>query len=173
VYRWRELVAGAGREQENLSSRYERPVERGEVGLLVVEREDRCGDCGHIRKIPDARHRGGPVRSSDEGPVMGLERRDRAGQVDRRPTPAVGEEPTDGPKLKVKSFDISKRLIAGAWEKVQANGGAPGVDAVSISLFKDDEISNLYKVWNRMSALAATCPVRCGRWRYRKIMERA
>ena len=55
-----------------------------------------------------------------------------------------------GPK--VKSFDISKRLIAGAWEKVQANGGAPGVDAVSISLFKDDEINNLYKLWNRMSA---------------------
>jgi hypothetical protein len=50
-----------------------------------------------------------------------------------------------GPK--VKSFDISKRLIAGAWEKVQANGGAPGVDAVSISLFKDDEINNLYKLW--------------------------
>ena len=36
-----------------------------------------------------------------------------------------------GPK--VKSFDISKRLIVGAWEKVQANGGAPGADAVSIS----------------------------------------
>ena len=28
VYRWRELVAGAGREQENLSSRYRRPVDR-------------------------------------------------------------------------------------------------------------------------------------------------
>jgi len=26
------------------------------------------------------------------------------------------------------------------------------VDAVSISLFKDDEINNLYKLWNRMSA---------------------
>ena len=26
VYRWRELVAGAGMEQENLSSRYRRPV---------------------------------------------------------------------------------------------------------------------------------------------------
>ena len=55
-----------------------------------------------------------------------------------------------GPK--VKSFDISKRLIVEAWEKVQANGGAPGADAVSISLFRDDEINNLYKLWNRMSA---------------------
>ena len=40
VYRWRELVAGAGMEQENLSSRYRRPVEMGDVGPLVGERED-------------------------------------------------------------------------------------------------------------------------------------
>jgi RNA-directed DNA polymerase len=46
---------------------------------------------------------------------------------------------------KVKSFDISKRLILEAWEKVRANGGAPGVDAVSISMFEADEINNLYK----------------------------
>ena len=35
VYRWRELVAGAGMEQENLSSRYRRPVEMGDVGPLA------------------------------------------------------------------------------------------------------------------------------------------
>jgi len=58
----------------------------------------------------------------------------------------------DGSQPKVKSFDISKRLILEAWEKVRANGGAPGVDAVSISMFEADEINNLYKVWNRMSA---------------------
>ena len=40
AYRWRELGAGAGREQENLSSRYWRPVEMGEVGPLGAERED-------------------------------------------------------------------------------------------------------------------------------------
>jgi len=34
-----------------------------------------------------ARHRGGPARSSDEGPVMGLERRGRAGQVVLMSTP--------------------------------------------------------------------------------------
>ena len=34
----------------------------------------------------DAGHRDGPARSSDEGPVMGLERRGRAGQIDQRPT---------------------------------------------------------------------------------------
>ena len=34
-----------------------------------------------------ARHKDGTARSSDESPVMGLERRGRAGQIDQRPTP--------------------------------------------------------------------------------------
>ena len=57
-----------------------------------------------------------------------------------------------GPQLKVKSFDIRKRLVKGAWEKVQANAGVPGVDAVSITMFDDRERDNLYKLWNRMSS---------------------
>ena len=52
----------------------------------------------------------------------------------------------------VKSFDISKRLVFQAWEKVRANNGAPGVDAVSIAQFGSNERNNLYKLWNRMSA---------------------
>lgn len=55
-------------------------------------------------------------------------------------------------KLKVKSFDIPKRLMARAWEKVRANGGAPGVDAVSIERFGSEETDNLYRLWNRMSS---------------------
>jgi RNA-directed DNA polymerase len=51
-----------------------------------------------------------------------------------------------------KSFEISKRLIVEAWEKVRANGGAPGVDAVSITDFGSGVRNNLYKLWNRMSA---------------------
>jgi RNA-directed DNA polymerase len=57
-----------------------------------------------------------------------------------------------GSKPTVKSFEISKRLIVEAWKKVQANSGAPGVDAVSIAEFASDEKNNLYKLWNRMSA---------------------
>jgi RNA-directed DNA polymerase len=57
-----------------------------------------------------------------------------------------------GPQLKAKSFDISKRLVYEAWMKVQENDGAPGVDAVSIERFADDERGNLYKLWNRMSS---------------------
>ena len=60
-----------------------------------------------------------------------------------------GEEPTDGPKQKLKSFEIPNRLVFEAWKKVQANSGAPGVDAVSIDDFAADEVNNLYKLWNR------------------------
>jgi RNA-directed DNA polymerase len=52
----------------------------------------------------------------------------------------------------VKSFEISKRLVFEAWEKVRVNDGAAGVDAVSVAQFGSDERNNLYKLWNRMSA---------------------
>jgi len=83
---------------------------------------------------------------------MGPEPRGRAGQVDLRPTPLSGEEPMGRPEPKVKSFDISKRLVFEAWEKVRDNAGAPGVDAVSVSQFQERERDSLYKLWNRMSA---------------------
>jgi RNA-directed DNA polymerase len=51
-----------------------------------------------------------------------------------------------------KSFDISKREVWEAWEKVRANKGAPGVDGCSIADFEKDLKNNLYKVWNRMSS---------------------
>ena len=40
----------------------------------------------------------------------------------------------------------------GAWEKVRANDGAPGVDAVGINRFQERWGDNLYKLWNRMSS---------------------
>ncbi|SDG41675.1 group II intron reverse transcriptase/maturase [Sinosporangium album] len=56
------------------------------------------------------------------------------------------------PKSKVKSHDISKRLVWGAWLKVKENGGAAGADGVSISQFEENLKDNLYKLWNRMSS---------------------
>ncbi len=82
---------------------------------------------------------------------MGLERRGRADQGQLVANPQ-GEEPGAGPGPRVKSFEIDKRLIVEAWEKVRANNGAPGVDAVSTGLFAEQLKDNLYKLWNRMSS---------------------
>jgi RNA-directed DNA polymerase len=51
-----------------------------------------------------------------------------------------------------KPFVISKRAVWEAYEKVKANKGAPGVDAVSLAVFEQDLKNNLYKIWNRMSS---------------------
>ncbi|MGA3220961.1 MAG: group II intron reverse transcriptase/maturase [Acidimicrobiales bacterium] len=82
---------------------------------------------------------------------MGPEPRGRADQGTPEANPA-GEEPTERPKAKVKSFEIDKRLVYEAWEKVRANKGAPGVDAISVELFESQLKDNLYKLWNRLSS---------------------
>jgi RNA-directed DNA polymerase len=51
-----------------------------------------------------------------------------------------------------KSFDISKKAVFKAYEKVKANKGAAGVDEESIAEFEEDLKRNLYKIWNRMSS---------------------
>jgi len=82
---------------------------------------------------------------------MGLERKGRADQGQPGANPPE-EEPRTRPRPQGKPFEIDKRLVYGAWEKVQANKGAPGVDAVSIALFEEQLKDNLYKLWNRMSS---------------------
>jgi len=54
--------------------------------------------------------------------------------------------------LEGKPFDISKREVWEAYERVKANKGAPGVDGCSIEDFESDLRNNLYKIWNRMSS---------------------
>jgi RNA-directed DNA polymerase len=53
---------------------------------------------------------------------------------------------------KAKPFDISKHAVWWAYQKVQANQGAAGVDAESIADFERHLKDNLYKIWNRMSS---------------------
>ena len=105
-------------------------------------------------KSTDARHRGGPSGSSDEGPVMGLERSGRAVQTRLlvNHDVVVWEEPMVESKSKVKSFSIDKRVVWDAWKQVRANQGAAGVDEESVAEFERDLSGNLYKLWNRMSS---------------------
>lgn len=53
---------------------------------------------------------------------------------------------------KTKSFDIPKQLIWKAYLRVKQNGGAAGVDEVSLKEFERNLKDNLYKLWNRMSS---------------------
>ena len=55
-------------------------------------------------------------------------------------------------KSSEKPFEISKREVWEAYERVKANKGAPGVDGCSIAEFEADLKNNLYKIWNRMSS---------------------
>jgi RNA-directed DNA polymerase len=51
-----------------------------------------------------------------------------------------------------KPFDISKRQVWEAYQRVQANQGAAGVDGQSIAAFEEDLEDNLYKLWNRLAS---------------------
>ncbi len=51
-----------------------------------------------------------------------------------------------------KPFDIPKALVVAAFKRVKGNGGAAGVDGVSVAEFEADLRGNLYKIWNRMSS---------------------
>jgi RNA-directed DNA polymerase len=51
-----------------------------------------------------------------------------------------------------KPFNIDKRRVYEAFLLVRSNGGAAGVDGITIEQFESDLKGNLYKIWNRMSS---------------------
>jgi len=51
-----------------------------------------------------------------------------------------------------KPYNISKRVVYAAYEKVKANRGSYGVEEQSIKDFEKNLKGNLYKIWNRMSS---------------------
>ena len=51
-----------------------------------------------------------------------------------------------------KSFEIPKKLVWEAFQRVKANGGGPGVDGQTIEDFELRLKDNLYRIWNRMSS---------------------
>jgi RNA-directed DNA polymerase len=53
---------------------------------------------------------------------------------------------------KAKPYEISKRVVWQAYQRVKANRGAAGVDGESLAAFDQDLKNNLYKLWNRMSS---------------------
>ena len=53
---------------------------------------------------------------------------------------------------KAKPFMISKHAVWRGYQRVKANHGAAGVDAVSLTDFEGHLKNNLYKIWNRMAS---------------------
>jgi hypothetical protein len=51
-----------------------------------------------------------------------------------------------------KPYQIPKRLVWEAYQRVKANRGAAGIDGETLAAFEKDLKSNLYKIWNRMSS---------------------
>ena len=78
---------------------------------------------------------------------MGMERRGCVVQ----PYGLVNQK-WEEPVNKAKPFEISKRVVWEAYQRVKANQGAAGVDGESIAEFEKDLKNNLYKIWNRMSS---------------------
>ena len=60
-----------------------------------------------------------------------------------------------------KPFVIAKRAVWEAYEKVKANKGAPGVDAVSLAEFEQDLKNNLYKIWSASSRTGGEAVMSC------------
>ncbi len=54
--------------------------------------------------------------------------------------------------MEAKSFEIAKREVWEAYQRVKANRGAAGVDGESLAMFDQDLSKNLYRIWNRMSS---------------------
>jgi RNA-directed DNA polymerase len=100
----------------------------------------------HENQSINAQHGGGTTRSSDEAPVMGVERRGRIISVMN-----VRQQKEDLMN-KTKPHAISKHVVLRAYEKVKENKGAAGVDRQSIKEFEKNQKDNLYKLWNRMSS---------------------
>ena len=51
-----------------------------------------------------------------------------------------------------KPYDIAKRAVWEAYQRVKANRGAAGIDDETIAMFEQNLSGNLYKLWNRMSS---------------------
>jgi RNA-directed DNA polymerase len=85
---------------------------------------------------------------SVEIPVMGMEQRGRHEQADQRGPTGNGMSLSGT----AKPFDIPKQTVVEAWKLVKRNGGAAGIDGISIVMFERKLKRNLYTIWNRMSS---------------------
>ena len=102
-----------------------------------------------VRLNTDDLYENGLSLSSEEAPVMGVERRTGVTQL-RLPltTPQRGRDSGS----ETKSIPITKRMIWESYKKVRKNKGAAGIDEETIDMYEQRLEDNLYTLWNRMSS---------------------
>ena len=102
-----------------------------------------------VRPNTDDLYELGLSHSSNEVPVMGMERRAEVTQL-RLPltTPKRGRDSG----AETKSIPITKQMIWEAFKKVRSNKGAAGIDEETIEWYEKRLQDNLYMLWNRMSS---------------------
>ena len=111
------------------------PVQRAGGERECVEQQETCESLSTV-----AASAGGPARSSEEVPVIGVERR---GRLICRSVRAInralsGRKRVGMSKPRNKPFSIPKQLVWEAYERVRANKGAAGVDGQSLVDFESD-----------------------------------
>ena len=80
-------------------------------------------------------HWGGPIRTSDEDPVMGPEQRGRVRWLHQR---ATGNGMKRWMQQRRSRSMIEKKLVYDAYKAVKANAGAAGVDRQTLEQFDKD-----------------------------------
>jgi group II intron reverse transcriptase/maturase len=102
-----------------------------------------------VRLNTDDLYETGLSHSSEEVPVMGVERRAGVTQL-RLPltTPKGGRDSG----AETKSIPITKRMIWESYKKVRSNKGAAGIDEETIEWYEKCLQNNLYMLWNRMGS---------------------
>jgi RNA-directed DNA polymerase len=87
--------------------------------------------------------------SSEEAPVMGVERRAEVIQLKLPLTTPKGGRDSGA---ETKSIPITKRMIWESYKKVRRNKGAAGIDEETLEMYEERLQDNLYMLWNRMSS---------------------
>lgn len=102
-----------------------------------------------VRPNTDAVNDGGLSRSSDESPVMGLERRAEVIQTRLNLSTPDGRRNS---QCLSKGIPIDRYMVMEAYQDVAKNKGSSGVDNESLKDYEVKKSRNLYKLWNRLTS---------------------
>jgi len=103
-----------------------------------------------VRPNTDASSDGGLGRSSDEVPIMEMERRTEVVQLE---LPLTTSDSRGMDKAaSTKSIPITKQMVWEAYKHVRGNHGTAGIDNETIERYEERLSDNLYILWNHMSS---------------------